>query len=82
MDVALKQILTERKPCDIDHRIVLPHGADFAVHLQAEAVFDDQLQALTIIVSPRTDARTDQIRRSDIAISLSRVISGVESRTS
>ena len=49
VDGALKQILTERKPCDIDHRIVLPHGADFAVHLQAEAVFDDQLQALTII---------------------------------
>ena len=49
VDDALKHILTERKPCDIDHRIVLPHGADFAVHLQAEAVFDDQLQALTII---------------------------------
>ena len=49
VNVALKQILTERKPCDIDHRIVLPHGADFAVHLQAEALFDDQLQALTII---------------------------------
>lgn len=49
VDVALRQILTERKPCDIDHRIVLPHGADFAVHLQAEAMFDDQLQALTII---------------------------------
>ena len=49
VDVALKHILTERKPCDIDHRIVLPHGADFPVHLQAEAVFDDQLQALTII---------------------------------
>jgi len=49
VDEALKQILTERKPCDIDHRIVLPNGADFAVHLQAEAVFDDQLKALTII---------------------------------
>jgi diguanylate cyclase (GGDEF)-like protein/PAS domain S-box-containing protein len=49
VDVALKQILTERKPCDIDHRIVLPHGVDFAVHLQAEAVFDEQFQALTII---------------------------------
>ena len=49
VDDALKHILTERKPCDIDHRIVLPHGADFAVHLQAEAMFDDQLQALTII---------------------------------
>ena len=49
VDVALRQILTERKPCDIDHRIVLPHGADFAVHLQAEALFDEQSQALTII---------------------------------
>lgn len=49
VDVALRHILTERKPCDIDHRIVLPHGADFAVHLQAEAVFDEQLQAPTII---------------------------------
>lgn len=46
---ALKRILTERKPCDIDHRIVLPNGADFTVHLQAEAVFDDQLKALSVV---------------------------------
>ncbi|MEO5864382.1 MAG: EAL domain-containing protein [Nitrospiraceae bacterium] len=49
VDDELKRILIERKPCDIEHRIVLPNGADFMVHLQAEAVFDDQLQALTII---------------------------------
>ncbi len=49
VDDALKRILTERKPCDIDHRIVLPNGADFTVHLQAEAVFDDQLKALSIV---------------------------------
>ncbi len=46
---ALKSILTQRKPCDIDHRLVLPNGAEFAVNLQAEAVFDDQLKALTIV---------------------------------
>ncbi|HLZ33044.1 MAG TPA: EAL domain-containing protein [Nitrospira sp.] len=46
---ALKGILPERKPCDIDHRLVLPNGADFTVNLQAEAVFDDQLKALSIV---------------------------------
>ena len=49
VDDALKRILTERKPCDIDHRVMLPNGADFTVQLQAEAVFDDQLKAFTII---------------------------------
>lgn len=46
---ALHSILTERKPCDIDHRLVLPNGADFTVNLQAEAVFDDQLKAVSIV---------------------------------
>lgn len=46
---ALRSILTERTPCDIDHRIVLPNGSEFVVNLQAEAVFDDQLKALTIV---------------------------------
>jgi diguanylate cyclase (GGDEF)-like protein/PAS domain S-box-containing protein len=46
---ALKGILTERNPCDIDHRLVLPTGADFTVNLQAEAVFDDQLKVLSIV---------------------------------
>ncbi len=46
---SLKQILAARVPCDIDHRIVLPNGGEFSVNLQAEAVFDDQMKALTII---------------------------------
>ncbi|HKR80447.1 MAG TPA: EAL domain-containing protein [Nitrospira sp.] len=46
---ALKSILTDRTPCDIDHRITLPNGSEFVVNLQAEGVFDDQLKALTIV---------------------------------
>lgn len=49
VDQALQLILTERKPCDMDHRILLPNGAEFSVNLQAEAVFDDQLKSVTII---------------------------------
>ena len=49
VDHALTAILEERKPCDLDHRIVLPHGGEFNVNLQAEAVFDDRLKALTIV---------------------------------
>ena len=49
VDQALKRILTDRTPCDIDHRIMLPNGSEFVVNLQAEAVFDDQLKALTIV---------------------------------
>jgi diguanylate cyclase (GGDEF)-like protein/PAS domain S-box-containing protein len=46
---ALKRILSKRVPCDIDHRLVLPNGVDFTVNLQAEAVFDDQMKALSIV---------------------------------
>ena len=49
VDQALTLILKERKPCDVDHRIVLPNGHEFTVNLQAEAVFDDQLKAPTIV---------------------------------
>ena len=49
VDQALKSILEERKPCDIDHRIILPNGGEFAANLQAEAVFDDQLKSFTIV---------------------------------
>jgi diguanylate cyclase (GGDEF)-like protein/PAS domain S-box-containing protein len=49
VETALKRILTDRTPCDIDHRILLPNGSEFIVNLQAEAVFDDQLKALTIV---------------------------------
>jgi len=49
VEQSLKRILTDRTPCDIDHRILLPNGSDFIVNLQAEAIFDDQLKALTIV---------------------------------
>lgn len=49
VDQALTLILKERKPCDIDHRILLPNGDQFTVNLQAEAVFDAQLKAPTIV---------------------------------
>ena len=49
VESALKQILAARIPCDIDHRIILPNGGEVTVNLQAEAVFDDQLKALTIV---------------------------------
>lgn len=49
VDEALKCILSKRVPCDIDHRLVLPNSMDVTVNLQAEAVFDDQLKALSIV---------------------------------
>jgi diguanylate cyclase (GGDEF)-like protein/PAS domain S-box-containing protein len=49
VEQALRRILTDRTPCDIDHRIVLPNGSEFVVNLQAEGIFDDQLKALTIV---------------------------------
>jgi diguanylate cyclase (GGDEF)-like protein/PAS domain S-box-containing protein len=49
VEQSLKSIITDRTPCDIDHRIMLPNGSEFIVNLQAEAIFDDQLKALTIV---------------------------------
>lgn len=49
VEQALKRILTDRIPCDIDHRILLPNGSEFIVNLQAEAIFDEQLKAPTIV---------------------------------
>jgi diguanylate cyclase (GGDEF)-like protein/PAS domain S-box-containing protein len=49
VEQTLKSILARRVPCDIDHRLILPNGADFTVNLQAEAVFDDQMKALSIV---------------------------------
>jgi diguanylate cyclase (GGDEF)-like protein/PAS domain S-box-containing protein len=49
VDEALKRIMSKRVPCDIDHRVVLPNGVGFTVNLQAEAVFDDQMKAFSIV---------------------------------
>ncbi|HSC56925.1 MAG TPA: diguanylate cyclase, partial [Nitrospira sp.] len=53
VEKAVKRILTDRTPCDIDHRVMLPNGSEFIVNLQAEAVFDDQLKTLTIVGTAR-----------------------------
>jgi diguanylate cyclase (GGDEF)-like protein/PAS domain S-box-containing protein len=49
VEQSLKCIISDRTPCDIDHRIMLPNGSEFIVNLQAEAIFDEQLKALTIV---------------------------------
>ncbi|MEP7151331.1 MAG: EAL domain-containing protein [Nitrospira sp.] len=46
---ALQTLISHRTPCDIDHRIVLPGGTDFTVHLQAEGVREEESEELTII---------------------------------
>lgn len=39
---ALREVLEKGKPCNIDHRILLPDGNAHIVNLQAEIVCDDQ----------------------------------------
>lgn len=49
LDLALNTLVEKHTPCDIDHRIVLPHESEVTINLQAEAVFDDQSKTLTIV---------------------------------
>lgn len=49
LDLALTSLVEKQTPCDIDHRIILPNGIEVTINLQAEAVFDDQLKAFTIL---------------------------------
>ena len=49
LDLALTALIEKQTPCDIDHRIILPTGTEVTINLQAEAVFDDQLKAYTIV---------------------------------
>ncbi len=49
LDRALTLLVEEQTPCDIDHRIIQPNGIEATINLQAEAVFDDHLNALTIV---------------------------------
>lgn len=46
---ALEKLIGCGTPCDIDHRIVLPNGTDFTIHLQAEGVREEEQEELTII---------------------------------
>lgn len=49
LDLALTALAEKQTPCDIDHRTILPNGIEVTINLQAEAVFDDQLKAFTIV---------------------------------
>ena len=46
---ALDKLICQGTPCDIDHRIVLPNGTDFTIHLQAEGVREEEQEELTIV---------------------------------
>ena len=63
VEQSLRRILTDRTPCDIDHRIVLPNGSEFIANLQAEAVFDDQLKALTIVGTAQDISERKRLER-------------------
>jgi hypothetical protein len=41
VDNALKKAIN-RKPCGIDHRIILANGEERTVHIQSEAIFDEK----------------------------------------
>ena len=46
---AQERLVSQHTPCDIDHRVVLPNGTDFIIHLQAEGVREEETDELTVI---------------------------------
>jgi PAS domain S-box-containing protein len=46
---AVEAALRERKPYNVDHRIVLPDGPERVVHEQAEIIFDDEGRAIRMV---------------------------------
>ncbi len=64
VEETLNRILSTRVPCDIDHRLVLPNGMDFTVNLQAEAVFDAQVMALSIVGTAQDITTRKQTEKS------------------
>jgi diguanylate cyclase (GGDEF)-like protein/PAS domain S-box-containing protein len=61
---ALQKVLTHHTPCDLDHRIVLPNGADFTIHLQAESVRDEQTREMTVIGTAQDITERKQAERA------------------
>ena len=61
---ALQKIVSHHAPCDIDHRIILPNGADFSIHLQAEGVRDEQTHELTVIGTAQDITERKQAERA------------------
>jgi diguanylate cyclase (GGDEF)-like protein/PAS domain S-box-containing protein len=61
---ALQKLITHHTPCDIDHRIVLPNGTDFTIHLQAEGVKEEETGDLTIIGTAQDITERKQAERA------------------
>ncbi|MBL8041460.1 MAG: EAL domain-containing protein [Nitrospira sp.] len=61
---ALQQLVAQHTPCDIDHRIVLPNGTDFVIHLQAEAVREEEIDEVTVIGTAQDITERKQAERA------------------
>lgn len=61
---ALQKLVAQQTPCDIDHRIVLPNGTDFIIHLQAEAVREEEVDEVTVIGTAQDITERKQAERA------------------
>ncbi|MCW5787228.1 MAG: EAL domain-containing protein [Nitrospira sp.] len=61
---ALQKLVAQQTPCDIDHRIVLPNGSDFVIHLQAEAVREEEVDEVTVIGTAQDITERKQAERA------------------
>ena len=61
---ALQKLIGQQTPCDIDHRIVLPNGTDFIIHLQAEAVREEETDDITVIGTAQDITERKQAERA------------------
>ncbi|MBS0172069.1 MAG: EAL domain-containing protein [Nitrospira sp.] len=61
---ALQKLIAQQTPCDIDHRIVLPNGTDFIIHLQAEAVREEEMDEVTVIGTAQDITERKQAERA------------------
>lgn len=61
---ALEKLIAQHAPCDIDHRVVLPNGTDFIIHLQAEGVREEETGELTVIGTAQDITERKQAERA------------------
>ena len=61
---ALERLVSQHTPCDIDHRVVLPNGTDFIIHLQAEGVREEETDELTVIGTAQDITERKQAERA------------------
>ena len=61
---ALEKLIAQHTPCDIDHRVMLPNGTDFIIHLQAEGVREEETGELTVIGTAQDITERKQAERA------------------